>query len=271
MPVFLTAGADQRREALSRYGDRALVDDARPRIGRGLVELHVPGHEVRVADIGRRGDEAVDVDHGTLAEGDPARIDQHDAPFAVSLPAITEGSPGCTRFRVTELAEGCWKFVRSFGAMLKLCQSIAARLVDCTMSTWVGLVWVYDGRAGRNLAALRIGGGGSNCNGQAPEAIVATPNEVETAGRAVGRLAAARRGACAQLPRTMRLIRLTGCGRHSGSWVRFGLLLALCTSPTNIPGSDSARSRTRARLAINRLSSQPVLSRNGLCCQMDLR
>jgi len=41
-------------------------------------------------------------------------------PFAVSRPAITEGSPGATRFRVTEVAVGCWKFVCSLGGMLKL-------------------------------------------------------------------------------------------------------------------------------------------------------
>src|SRR6516164_1689440 len=197
-------------------------------------------------------------------------------PFAVSLPAITEGSPGCTRLRVTELAAGCWKFVCSLGAMLKLCQSIAARLVDWTMSSCVGLAWVMVAEPVDTWPPFGLAEAGATVTDRAPATIAAAPNEVETAATGFGPVPApgpaARRGACAQLPRTTRLIRSVGCGRQSRSSVHFGLLLALCTSPTNIPCSDSARSRTSAaRLAINRLSSQPVLSRNGLCCQMDLR
>ena len=67
-------------------------------------------------------------------------------PFAVSLPAISEGSPACTRFKVIELDDGCWKLVRSLGAILKLIQLIAARSVDWVMSSWfeLGAVIVAD-------------------------------------------------------------------------------------------------------------------------------
>src|SRR5215469_1945371 len=53
-------------------------------------------------------------------------------PLALSCPAMTEGSPALTRFRAMALAEGWTNCVVSFGAMLKLCQLIAAR----------GVVWL---------------------------------------------------------------------------------------------------------------------------------
>src|SRR5208282_1127733 len=148
-------------------------------------------------------------------------------PFAVIRPAITEGSPGATRFSVTELVAGCWKFVCSLGAMLKLCQSIAARLVDWTMSSWVGLAWVIVAEPAVICPPLGLAKAGGTATDRAPTTIVAAPSEAASADTGVGQASAlgARRGICAQLLPTTRLIRLSGCGRQSGSWVRLRLVL----------------------------------------------
>ena len=62
-------------------------------------------------------------------------------PLAVSRPAITEGSPACTRFSAIALAgRSCTNCVVSFGAMSKLCQLIAAFGVVCWIVSVFGAV-----------------------------------------------------------------------------------------------------------------------------------
>ncbi len=65
-----------------------------------------------------------------LANRMPFGFTRNILPLAVKLPRIEDGSGPNTRFNETELLLGCWKVTASFGAMLKLCQLIAAFWLD---------------------------------------------------------------------------------------------------------------------------------------------
>ncbi len=87
-------------------------------------------------------------------------------PLAVMRPAIAEGSGPTTRFSVVALALGCWKVTLCAEPTLKLCQSTAARELDCctvvTVVVWLMLAcpattWPPCGCA--------LGGSGPACAG----------------------------------------------------------------------------------------------------------
>src|SRR5208282_6459107 len=127
---------------------------------------------------------------------------------------------------------------------------------DWTMSSWVGLAWVIVAEPAVTCPPLGLAKAGGTATDRAPTTIVAAPTEAASADTGVGQASAlgALRGTCAQLLPTTRLIRLSGCGRQSGSWVRLRLVLVLWTSPTYISIWGSARSRTPGKFAIKTLS-----------------
>jgi hypothetical protein len=75
--VVLHPRRDQSGEAGLLHGYPALVDDGR--VGpSGLIEHHAPGHEILVADAGRRDDDTLGLHLGALGEQHAGWIDQHD-------------------------------------------------------------------------------------------------------------------------------------------------------------------------------------------------
>ena len=73
--VVAHMGGHQRDQSALGGGDAAGVDNARAGLA-GLVEDQFALHEVFVAEVGRAGDQAADVDLGALAEDDAVGVDQ---------------------------------------------------------------------------------------------------------------------------------------------------------------------------------------------------
>src|SRR5262249_9174435 len=75
--------------------DGPVIDDGGVGVLRRDVELHGPGHEVRVGDVGGGGEDRVDVDLRALAEDDAGAVDQDDVAIGAQRAADDRGvGPG---------------------------------------------------------------------------------------------------------------------------------------------------------------------------------
>ncbi len=79
-PVVPHRFAEQRDIAALPCSDPPLIDDG----GRGRAgEVVLPGHEIRIGDVERRGDEPADIDLRAPGEQHARRIDDEDLPGRV--------------------------------------------------------------------------------------------------------------------------------------------------------------------------------------------
>ncbi len=73
---------DERHQAAFRSGQGAGVENSCAWPSR-LIEYQPARHEIRVAQVGRAGDQTPDIDLGSAAEHDAVRVDQQDLPVGV--------------------------------------------------------------------------------------------------------------------------------------------------------------------------------------------
>ena len=133
-PWLLTLRPEQRDIAAVRA---VIVPWLTHRSGAGAGELVAAGHEVRVGDVQRRGDEPADIDLRALAEQHAIGIDQEDLAVGDRLPRITDGSAPSTRLSATDCALGWTNWTVSPAPMLKLCQLITTFAVVW----WMVVYW----------------------------------------------------------------------------------------------------------------------------------
>jgi hypothetical protein len=141
------------------------IDDPRIRVP-GLVEPHLAGHEIGVADVGGRRDQAVDVDLRALREHDAARVDDHQTAIGAQRAGDRRGigrvdavqGPGAAG-RLVELGALADRDVEA----LPIDDGAVGRLHDIDLDR----ARIRNRRAAAgDLAALRVGAGRPHCQQQ---------------------------------------------------------------------------------------------------------